>query len=143
MAWWKFWAQPKQGSSPDYYEEGVELMRRELPHEALNAFRLAQRERPDDAATHEQMAVAYTRIGLPHEAIRAYRKALAVRPNSPSAHYGLAFLLLKNGQREAAAGHLKAFLSHATPDREEARHLEHARRTLARLSGESSPPGPS
>ncbi len=132
MDWWKFWEKrPRPG--PDYYEEGVALLDRELYHDALTSFRLALRARPDDAATHEQMAVAYTHIGLHEEASRAYRRALELRPTSPSAHYGLAFLMLKSGQTPEAATHLKAFLSHARPGREEARHLEHARRTLQRL----------
>lgn len=132
MAWWKFWERGSP-SEPDYYEEGVGLVARELYHDALTSFRLALRQKPDDAATHEQMAVAYTHIGVPDEAIRSYRKALAIRPASTSAHYGLAFLLLKSGDEEGAVRHLRAFLSHARPGREEARHLEHARRTLERL----------
>lgn len=142
MAWWKFWEKrPRAG--PDYYEEGVALVAQELYHDALTSFRLALRERPDDAATHEQMAVAYTHMGLNEEAIRAYEKALRIRPRSPAAHYGLGFLLLKCGRNPEAARHLKAFLSHARPGREEARHLEHARRTLERLGvapGEASSP---
>ncbi len=133
MAWWKFWEKGKNGSAPDYYEEGVELMRSELYHDALTSFRLALRERAEDAATLEQMAVAYTHIGLVDEAVRAYRDALEIRPASPSAHYGLAFLLLKGGRAVEASVHLRAFLERARPDREEERHIQHARRTLARL----------
>lgn len=142
MAWWKFWEKrPRPG--PDYYEEGAALVAQELYHDALTSFRLALRERPDDPATHEQMAVAYTHIGLHEEAMRAYEKALRLRPQSPAAHYGLGFLLLKCGRTSEASTHLKAFLSHARPGREEARHLEHARRTLERLGvapGEASAP---
>lgn len=141
MAWWKFWAaESERKAAPDYYEEGVALMGRELYHEALTTLRLALREQPDDAATHEQLAVCYTHIGLPDEAIRSYRRALELRSDSTSAHYGLAFLLLKAGDRAAAVRHLEAFLSHARPDREEARHVEHARRTLSRLAARTSHP---
>ena len=135
MTWWKFWAKSGAGAAPDYYEEGVALLRREFYHEALTSFRLALKEHPDDAATLEQMAVAYTHIGLPDDAARAYRRALDLRPDSPSAHYGLAFLRLKAGRRPDAIRHLEAFLQHARLDREDARHIEHARRTLVRLSG--------
>lgn len=139
MAWWKFWAADSDRmTARDYYEEGVALMGRELHHEALTSFRLALREDPDDAATHEQLAVCYTHIGIPDEAIRSYRRALELRPDSTSAHYGLAFLLLKAGERREAARHLEAFLAHARPGREEGRHLEHARRTLARLADDAS-----
>lgn len=136
MAWWKFWERDSsEKRAPDYYEEGVSLLRRELHHEALTSFRLALRQRPDDAATLEQMAVAYTHIGLPDDAIRSYQRALEMRPTSPSAHYGLAFLLLKAGHAEAAVVHLEAFLQRAKPDREEPRQIAHARRTLARVAG--------
>lgn len=140
MVWWKFWERPAP-RGPDYYEEGVALVGRELYHDALTSFRLALRANPDDAATHEQMAVAYTHIGLQEEAVRAYRRALELRPASPSAHYGLGFLMLKAGNTSDAVTHLNAFLSHARPGREEARHLEHARRTLERLG--TSPEGAS
>ncbi len=49
------------------------------------------------------------------------------------AHYGLAFLLLKEGDLAAAESHLRRFLE-APPDRPEASgHVEHARATLDRL----------
>ncbi len=135
MPWWKFWEKRSGNRVPDYYEEGVALLAQELYHDALTSFRLALRVRPDDAATLEQMAVAYTHIGVVDEALRSYERALELRPRSTSAHYGLGFLLLKNGQEDRAREHLTAFLELARRDREEARHIEHARRTLDRLGG--------
>ena len=134
MTWWKFWERASGAGAPDYYEEGVALVRQELYHEALTSFRLALKANPDDAATHEQMAVAYTHIGLVEDARRAYRFAIDLRPRSPSAHYGLAFLLLRDGGSEEAAVHLREFLDLAQADREDDRQIEHARRTLARLT---------
>lgn len=133
MTWWKFWDKDSGRGSPDYYDEGIVLVGRELYHEALTSFRLALKEKPDDPATLEQMAVSYTHIGLIDEAVREYRRALEIRPRSPSAHYGLAFLLLKNGFGEDAAGHLRAFLEHVRRDSEEARQIDHAERTLEKL----------
>ena len=138
MTWWKFW-EKGSGAEPDYYEEGVALVRQELYHEALTSFRLALKQRPDDAATLEQMAVVYTHIGLVEDAARAYRQALDLRPRSPSAHYGLAFLEVKEGRGEEAVGHLRSFLELARPDREGERQIEHARRTLERLDPEAAP----
>jgi Flp pilus assembly protein TadD len=135
MVWWKFWEQESgAGGSPDYYEEGVALVRQELYHDALTSFRLALRHGADDAATLEQMAVVYTHIDLPDDAIRAYREALRIRPKSTSAHYGLAFLLIKAGQPEGATEHLRFFLDNAVADREDPRQVDHAQRTLARLA---------
>jgi Flp pilus assembly protein TadD len=136
MVWWKFWERDSSGRrAPDYYEEGVALLRQELHHDALTSFRLALRQRPDDAATLEQMAVAYTHIGLADNAIKSYQRALELRPTSTSAHYGLAFLLLKAGHVEAAVVHLEAFLRRAKPGRDDARQITHARRTLGRVTG--------
>jgi len=136
MPWWKFWEdlQPSNGS-PDYYEEGVSLTRQELFHEALTCFQLALKAKPDDPATYEQMAVAYTHIGLVDEAVKRYRESLRIRPNSPSAHYGLAFLLLREGDRAGATGHLEAYLASDAASWEEDRHVKHARDTLEQLVG--------
>lgn len=133
MTWWKFWEKGSVSGSPDYYDEGVALVEQELYHEALTSFRLALKQEPDDAATLEHMAVAYTHIGLAEEAGRAYAQAIELRPRSPSAHYGLAFILMKDGQPADAAGHLRKFLDLAQPDREDERQIEHARRTLTKL----------
>ena len=112
MAWWRIWESDRRSreGKPDYYEEGVHLAQQERFQDALTSFRLALKERPDDIASIEQMAVVYTRIGLPEEAMKTYRRALELRPGSASAHYGLAFIMLNRGDREEAAGHLDAGL---------------------------------
>jgi len=135
MTWWKVWEKASGRGSTDYYEEGVVLVGQELYHEALTSFRLALKDRPDDPATLEHIAVIYTHIGLLDEAARSYHRALEFRPLSPAAHYGLAFLLLKDGEEEDAADHLRAFLEQARRDGEEARQIDHAERTLEKLSG--------
>jgi len=139
MSWWKkFWSAGSDSDEgkPDYYGEGVELARKEQFHEALTAFRLALRERRDDVATLEQMAVVYTRMGMTDEALKMYGRALDLRPESAGAHYGLSFLLLKRGRREDAAQHLEAFLRHASVAESSERHVEHARETLESLRSE-------
>ncbi|MFQ5679533.1 MAG: tetratricopeptide repeat protein [Gemmatimonadota bacterium] len=142
MSRWRFWKQGgREEEPPDYYEEGLALLRAEAYHEALTSFRLALRERPDDPATLEQMAVVYTHIGVTEEAVKLYRAALRIRP-SPAGHYGLAFLLLRRGATDEAAEHLRAFLE-AAPDSPEAdKHVGHARETLARLEREPESDGP-
>lgn len=141
MPWWKFWTQDdREGGTPDYYREGIALARRERYHEALTSFRLALRERPEDVATLEQMAVVYTQIGLTDEAVKLYRQVLS-RRGSPAAHYGLGFLLLKRGRTGEAVEHLRAFLAEAdeTPDTRD--HVRHARETLGRLERPGSGDG--
>jgi Flp pilus assembly protein TadD len=123
-------------SDPDYYEEGTVLLREEKYHEALTSFRLALRETPNDSDILQQIAVTYTRIGMTDEAVKTYRRVLELKPHAAGAHYGLAFLLLKNGQPDQAVAHLRAFLARppSTPTAE--RHVAHARATLAELTGE-------
>ena len=123
----------------DYYREGVELSNVGKFHEALTSFRLALRESPNDAAVLQQIAIAYTRIGMTDEAIRTYRSVLAAHHGASGAHYGLAFLLLRDGRKELAEEHLRAFLT-SPPDGPEAhRHIAHAREALESIErGESS-----
>ncbi len=135
MVWRKIWdgIGRRRQDQPDFYLEGVELVEQELYHDALTSFRLSLKYNPRHPATLEQMAVVYTHIGLTDDAVRAYTAALEERPRSSAAHYGLAFLLLRRGAEHEATRHLQEFLNNARGDREEARHLEHARRTLRRL----------
>ena len=122
----------------DYYGEGVELLSAGKYHEALTSFRLALREAPNDPAVLQQMAITYTRIGMTDEAAKTYRTVLATDAHAAGAHYGLAFLLLREGRKDIAAEHLRAFLA-APPNGPEAeRHIDHARHTLESLSQSSS-----
>ena len=148
MKWWPFSRRAIDlGEAPDYYGEGVKLAGKEKYHEALTSFRLALRRRPDDPEILQQMAVIYTHIGMPDEAVRHYEAALEVGGDAPAAHYGLAFLFLRSGNSERARAHLETFLRQPPEDEGAAAHIEHARRTLARLeSGGADPertrPGP-
>src|SRR5690625_7605630 len=53
------------------------------------------------------------------------------------AHYGLAFLLLRQGEEQEAADHLRAFLADPPKDVDAGRHIDYARQTLAELMGET------
>ncbi len=139
MSWWRNLLPGQSGpepGAPDYYEEGVNLLREEKYHEALTSFRLALRESPNDSDVLQQIAVTYTHIGMTDEAVRTYRRVLELKPHASGAHYGLAFLLLQRGGADEAVAHLRAFLARPprTPGAE--RHVVHARRTLAELTGE-------
>ncbi len=116
----------------DYYEEGLDLQREGHHHEALTSFRLALKELPGNPLVLQQIAVSYTRIGLPSEAIKTYRHVIAKDPNQAGAHYGLAFLLIRADDEEAAVPHLEAFLRTADGTAGED-HLAHARSTLEEL----------
>ena len=147
MPWWKFWSDEEDvAGSPDYYEEGEELLEKGKYHEALTSFRLAKKEAPEDPAIREQMAVVYTQIGLTDEAIKTYRRALELDARSPASHYGLAYLYEDRDQYEAARRHLEAFLEHP-PDWSDAEEsVRKARRKLQELrereEGTGSEPSP-
>lgn len=121
---------------PDYYEEGAALLQAEKFHEALTSFRLALRETPNDTDVLQQIAVTYTRIGMTDEAVKTYRRVLELKPHASGAHYGLAFLLLQQGSQDAAVAHLRAFLARPPAAPNAARHVAHARQTLAEITGE-------
>ena len=54
-------------------------------------------------------------------------------PELSGAHYGLAFLLLKRGDRAGAMSHLDAFLSQPASNDEMERWVRHAEQTLVAL----------
>src|SRR5436189_3715977 len=86
----------------DYLNEAMALERQGDYDAALTSYRLALRDRPNDTKILQNMAIAFTKTNRPEEAIRCYRNALEHAPHLSGAHYGLAFLLLKRGDRAGA-----------------------------------------
>ena len=74
-------------TDPDYYREGLELLKVGKYHEALTSLRLALRSTPGDTAVMQQIAITYTRIGMTEEAARTVRATgrLLVDPSPPAA----------------------------------------------------------
>ncbi|MEP6622576.1 MAG: tetratricopeptide repeat protein, partial [bacterium] len=93
----------------------------------------ALRDHPNDPRILQNMAIAYSRTARLEEAVRAYRRALELDPLLSGAHYGLAFLLIKRGDTDSAAGHLQAFLDAPPSGAEAERWVRHARQTLDEL----------
>ena len=79
------------------------------------------------------MAIAFTKTHRPEEAIRYYRHALDIKPDLSGANYGLAYLLLKRGDRTGGARHLEAFLARPPVGPEAERWVQHAKHTLDSL----------
>ena len=121
---------------PDYYEEGTVLLQEERYSDALISFRLALRDSPNDTDILQQIAVTYTRMGMTDDATKTYRRVLELKPHASGAHYGLAFLLLQTGKTDEAVAHLRAFLARPPKAPHAERHVAHARKTLADLTGE-------
>ena len=138
MSWWnKIFTGSQDDGRVDYYQEGLELLGDSKFHEALTSVRLALKDSPGDPIVLQQIAIAYTRIGMTEEAAKTYRHVLKNQPDAPGAHYGLAFLYLRGGQHEEAVRHLRAFLGNAPEEPEAREHVDHARATLAELTGDS------
>jgi Flp pilus assembly protein TadD len=137
MSWWSRLLSGRRESELkpqrlDYLTEALALERQGDLDAALTSYRLALREKPDDHKVLVNMAIAYTRLGRSDEAVRCYRRALDLVPDHAGANYGLGFLLLKRGERDAARAHLQAFLD--SPSRAESANIEHARKALADLA---------
>jgi tetratricopeptide (TPR) repeat protein len=118
----------------DYLNEGLALERQGDYEAALTSYRLAFRDNPSDSRILLNMAIAFTKTSQPEEAIRHYKRALELDPSLVGAHYGVAFLLLKRGDAQQAAEHLRAFLARPPkgPDAERwIRHAESALRDIA------------
>jgi Flp pilus assembly protein TadD len=138
MSWWSRLLGGRSDSElkpkrVDYLNEALALERQGDYDAALTSYRLALRDKPYDARVLQNMAIAYTKLNRHDEAIRCYRRALEVQPTLSGAHYGLAYLLLKRGDRTGAETHLEAFLATPPSGPEAERWVGHARETLAAL----------
>lgn len=117
----------------DYLNEALALERSGDFDAAITSYRLALRAKPDDTKVLQNLAIALTRVNRFEEAIKCYRQALNVKPTLSGPHYGLAFLHIRRGEREAAIEHLEAFLAAPPASGEPERWIEHARETLEKL----------
>src|SRR6185503_7383083 len=138
MSWWSRLLGGKSKDQPrphrvDYLGEAIALERQGDFDAALTSYRLALRDRPNDPKILQNIAIAYSRTGRLEDAIRSYRRALEVAPELSGAHYGLAFLLLKRGDRAGAMSHLDAFLGRPPANNEMERWVRHAEQTLSAL----------
>jgi Flp pilus assembly protein TadD len=138
MSWWSrlLGGRSKDQSKSrhvDYLSEAIALERQGDFDAALTSYRLALRDQPNDPRILQNIGIAYSKIGRVEEAMRAYRRALDVAPEQSGAHYGLAFLLLKRGDRAGALNHLESFLNHPPASGEMERWVRHAEQTVKAL----------
>lgn len=143
MSWWSRLLGGKSKAQlrthrVDYLSEAIALERQGDFDAALTSYRLALRDHPNDPKILLNIAIAYSRTGRLEEAIRSYRRALEVAPEVSGAHYGLAFLLLKRGDRAGAMSHLESFLTRPPADGEMERWVRHAEQTLTALRAGNS-----
>ena len=118
-----------------YLTEGLALERQGDFEAALTSYRLAFRDNPTDSRILLNMAIAFTKTGQPEEAIRHYKRALELDESLVGAHYGVAFLLLKRGDAQQAAEHLRAFLARPPKGPDAERWIRHAETALRDIAG--------
>jgi tetratricopeptide (TPR) repeat protein len=123
----------------DYLNEGLALERQGDYEAALTSYRLAFRDNPSDSRILLNMAIAFTKTQQPDEAIRHYKRALELDPSLVGAHYGVAFLLLKRGDAQQAADHLRAFLARPPKGPDAERWIRHAETTLRGIASSPAP----
>jgi tetratricopeptide (TPR) repeat protein len=123
----------------DYLNEGLALERQGDYEAALTSYRLAYRDNPSDARILLNMAIACTKTGQPEEAIRHYKRALELDQGLVGAHYGVAFLLLKRGDSQQAADHLRAFLARPPKGPDADRWVRHAETALRDIASSPAP----
>lgn len=123
----------------DYLNEGLALERQGDYEAALTSYRLAFRDNPADSRILLNMAIAFTKTQQPDEAIRHYKRALELDQSLVGAHYGVAFLLLKRGDAQQAADHLRAFLARPPKGPDAERWIRHAETTLRNIASSPAP----
>lgn len=138
MSWWSRLTGGKSDGDLkpqrlDYLSEAMALERQGDYEAALTSYKLALRDRPNDTKILQNMAIAFTKTHRPEEAIRHYRHALDITPDLSGANYGIAYLLLKRGDRIGCERHLAAFLAKPPVGPEAERWVQHARETLDSL----------
>jgi tetratricopeptide (TPR) repeat protein len=134
--------EPREALRPqrlDYLHEGLALERQGDFEAALTSYRLAFRDNPTDSRILLNMAIAFTKTGQPEEAIRHYKRALELDETLGGAHYGVAFLLLKRGDVQQAAEHLRAFLARPPKGPDAERWIRHAETALRDIASSPAP----
>lgn len=77
--------------------------------EAIEPLGRAATLRPEDVDLRLDLAAALEGAGKDKEALAAYREAVQKAPDLPRARYGLARLLLRTGDRDAAAREMEVY----------------------------------
>jgi len=143
MSWWSRLIGGRSDSELkpqrlDYLKEALVLERQGDLDAALTSYRLAHRDKPTDVQVLENMAIVCSKMARTEEAIRWYRRALELKPNLPAAHYGLAYILLRRGDRDGARTHLDGFLATTSGEPHMSAWIDRARATLNEITAPPS-----
>ena len=80
------------------------------PEEALRAFAVASRLRPDTVPPWVNASMVHARLGDTAQAEAALRRALEIAPSNATANFNMGLLKAEMGQRRDAERHLRAAL---------------------------------
>jgi len=79
-------ASPAEPSAEDYTAEGNKLLMKNRIAEAIANFQKAIKLKPDLAAAHRSLGIAYTKIGQTDKAAKEYETYLKLQPDAPDAN---------------------------------------------------------
>ena len=111
--------EPKHKSGPDaqleiaYFYLGTALMEQKEYEEAANYYKKAILLRRDASDTHYALAFTYNKLGSDSKYREELENTLLFDPKMPEANYDYALLLLKDGDKAAAAEHLRTSITAA------------------------------
>ena len=91
-----------------YYEAGLRALDGRHYDVAIEDFKKAIADAPQDYAAHFNLAFAYSMTGKDADAVAEYERALALKPDLYQAQLNLGILLLRDKQPAAAVSHLEA-----------------------------------
>jgi tetratricopeptide (TPR) repeat protein len=86
---------------------GLVAIQRGDPAQGVSLIGRAVELRPDDAASHSNLAEAYRACGQIDRAVASCQRAIELQPQYPEAHSNLALILLRRGEIEAAITHFR------------------------------------
>lgn len=94
-----------------YFEMGNAYAAHHLYDTAVEYYRLALQEDPENCRTLNNLGLSLKATGETEEAERSFRRAFEIRPDYAAARANLGNLYLSEGRHEAAINELKAALS--------------------------------
>ena len=76
---------------------------------AIQSYRTILKSKPNSALIHNNLGLAYVRIGKLNKAIRSFQRAIKCDPQYLDAHYHLGATCQKVGDLKGAARHLSRY----------------------------------
>jgi len=94
-----------------HYSRANELLSQGRFDEAIKEFRIALKQRPNDAEIYNNMGAAYVKMGRLGEAAKEFENALRFRTGDAAIHYNLGLIYMKQGKMNESVAHLKIAVS--------------------------------